>query len=61
VRWGPKRTEQGKASGSPSERTAVVARQKLGRGAMALTPEAGGPVVGRAGKAATCLSMGEKE
>jgi hypothetical protein len=28
---------------------------------MALMPEAGGPVVGCAGKTATCLSMGEKE
>jgi hypothetical protein len=61
VRWGPRKTRMGAASGSPSGRTAAASRGKSGREARALASEANGPILGRTGEVAVCFCAGEKE
>jgi hypothetical protein len=61
VRWGPKRPGRGATSGSPSRRMRATSRGKSGRGVTDLVSEAGGPILGRMGEAAACMSTGEKE
>jgi hypothetical protein len=60
VWWGPRKARRGAASGSPSGLT-VVSWGRSGREARALASEADGPIPGRMGEVAACLSVGEKE